>query len=445
MSQRTYRVIFQGCVLLCIVSVSLYVHKQWLQRKEPLHGKNARTRDEHQHYTQERHGPVKQSNFEPTAVQERRENVRMNQKKSTTKSKQKIYSNRYLLPVKPNPFGGANHQYRRFKKAIIMSVLTNRTLVMTPFFLSGGHVNGYTREHLRPFNVTFDADILSQVVPVATTGAFKRVCNRNNTKVVLWSGEREKYENVKNLIYTDMVDVDLPGEDEVTYLEQTQVDKMPSLTKDESCVALSIDSLMNIKFNNTEQIGLIEHLVDKHLVPAPNIVRIVSDLTKKICQGKQYLAYHWRNKTAEIICFFGRESKEHKCASQRKVIRKFAEISAEAVTNLMKSEQIECIYLACPLWALEMVDILSKLIPRASIFTSGDILGSTKYQTLLEDYYLLSLVEQEISMRAAVFVATTHSNWSSFVMANRVANGRTNYNIRSIVKLPEDIPSDLLR
>ncbi|XP_070546457.1 uncharacterized protein [Ptychodera flava] len=440
----TYRNIFQGCLLLCIVSASLYVHKQWVQRKELMHWKNARTGEEHQHSAQERHGTDSKTNGESTTVQEPRENARMKQKQPTATNKPKIYSNRYLLPVKPNPSGGANHQYRRFKKAIIMSVLTNRTLVMTPFFLSGGHVNGYTREHLRPFNVTFDADILSQVVPVAKIEAFKKVCNRNNTKVILWAGERKKYENIKKLIYTDMVEVDLPSEDEVINLEQTQLDKVASITANESCVALSIDGLMYIKFNNTEQTGQIEYLVDKYLVPAPNVVHIVNDLTKKICKGNQYLAYHWRNQSGEI-CFFGHERHENDCASQRKVIRKFAEISAEAVTNLMKSEQIECIYLACPLWALEMVDILSKRIPRASIFTSGDILGSPKYKTLLKDYYTLSLVEQEISMRGAVFVATTHSSWSKFVMANRVANGRTNYDIKDMVKRLHDIPPALLR
>ncbi|XP_070546235.1 uncharacterized protein [Ptychodera flava] len=444
MLPRTYRNIFQGCVLLCIVFASLYVHKQWLQGNELMHWKNARTGDEHQHSAQERHGTDSKNNVESTTVQEPRENARMKQKQSTATDKPKIYSNRYLLPFRPNAMGGANHQYRRFKKAIIMSALTNRTLVMTPFFLHGGHVGGYTKEHLRPFNATFDADMLSQVVPVATIEAFKRVCNRNNTKVILWAGEREQYENIKKLIYTDMVEVDLPSEDEVINLEQMQLDKVAPITKHESCVALSIDGLLHTKFNNTEQIGQLEYLVDKYLVPAPNVVRIVNDLTNKICQGKQYLAYHWRNQSAEMICFFGRERHENDCASQRKVIRKFAEISAEAVTNLMRKEQIECIYLACPLWALDMVDILSKRIPRASIFTSGDILGSPKYQTLLEDYYTLSLVEQEISMRAAVFVATTHSNWSNFVTANRRTNGRSNYNIKDIVKLPDNIPPALL-
>ncbi|XP_070546166.1 uncharacterized protein [Ptychodera flava] len=298
MSQRTYRNILQGCVLLCVVSTSLYVHKQWLQRKELMHWKNVRTGDEHQQSAQERHGPDAKNNVESTAVQDRRENVGMKPKQSTATNEPKIYSNRYLLPLRPNAMGGANHQYRRFKRGIMMSYLTNRTLVMTPFFLHGGHVAGYTKEHLRPFNATFDADMLSQVVPVATIGAFKSVCNRNNTKVILWAGEREKYKNVRKLIYTDMVEVDLPSEDEVINLEQMQLDKVVSITKTESCVALSIDELVHIKFNNTEQ---LQNLIDKHLVPAPNVVRIVDDLTKKICQGKQYLAYHWRNQSAEMM------------------------------------------------------------------------------------------------------------------------------------------------
>ncbi|XP_070546164.1 uncharacterized protein [Ptychodera flava] len=443
MSQRTYRVIFQGCVLLCIVSASLYVHKQWLQGTELMHWKNVITGEKQQHFAQERHGPDKKNSVESAAVQEPRKNVQIKQKQSTATNKPKIYSNRYLLPFRPNAAGGCNHQYWRFKRGIMMSYLTNRTLVMTPFFLHGGHVAGYTREHLRPFNATFDADMLSKVVPVATIEAFKRVCNRNNTKVILWPGERERYDKIKKSIYTDMVEVDLPSEDKVIILEQMQLDKVVSITENETCVALSIDELLHVKFNNTEQ---LQNLIDKYLVPAPKVVRIVNDLTKKICHGKQYLAYHWRNQSAEVVCFFGRGGNEKECASRRKVIRRVAEVSAEAVTDLMKKEQIECIYLACPLWALEMVDILSKRIPRASIFTSGDILGSTKYQTLLEDYYTLSLVEQEICMRAAIFVGTVHSNWSGMVKANRAVNGRTSHKIRDIiVKLPEDVPSGLLR
>ncbi|XP_070546433.1 uncharacterized protein [Ptychodera flava] len=288
--------------------------------------------------------------------------------------------------------------------------------------------------------------MLSQVVPVATIEAFKRVCNQNNIKVILWPMEATKYEIVKKLIYTDIIDVDLPSKDKVTILEHTQIDQMVSITENESCVALSIDGLEQaIKFVDSKQLGQLQHLADKHLTPSPNIVHIANDLTKKICPGRRYLAYHWRNKTAEMACFFGHERHENECAWRRKEIRKFAEISAEAVTDLMKSEQIECIYLACPLWALEMVDILSKRIPRASIFTSGDILGSKKYKTLLDDYYKLSLVEQEICLRAAVFVASHDSSWSKFVVANREANGKTNYNIKTLVKLPHDLPPGLIR
>ncbi|XP_070547084.1 uncharacterized protein [Ptychodera flava] len=157
-----------------------------------------------------------------------------------------------------------------------------------------------------------------------------------------------------------------------------------------------------------------------------------------ICHGESYVVFHWRNRSAEMPCFFGRD-KGIPCADLLKEIRKVAEQACDAIADLMKRENIKCIYVACPLWSLEIIDILSKRIPRKDIFISGDLDVPDKFKRYFEDYYMLSLVDQEIAARAAIFISQGSSNWSDFVKELRDTSGRVTYNIRELAGIPADV------
>ncbi|XP_070547062.1 uncharacterized protein [Ptychodera flava] len=349
------------------------------------------------------------------------------------------FRRRYVLPIKTRMGGGSNSQFEKFKKAVVFSLLTNSTLVMPPFFLHGGHVLGFTSDHIRPFNETFDVDFLAELLPVATVEHFKDICTKHNTIVTGWNVTSINYNHTSRFLYGNIIGIELPSDDALINFDfGCSLDDILLTLRNKRCVALSMDSVLGINIPNEKREQMLT-TVSEHLSRSPKIKHAVDHISGTICPEERYLAFHWRNKSTEGPCFFGREHRDDECATAKKVVRELADLAADAVSDLMKREHIKCIYVACPLWSLEIVDVLSERLPRKNIYISEDLYISPNYKPLLDDYYTLSLVEQEIAYRAAIFVAAGYSNWSDFVSEGRKAIGRTNYNIRELAKIPDDV------
>ncbi|XP_070547094.1 uncharacterized protein [Ptychodera flava] len=341
---------------------------------------------------------------------------------------------RYLLPVKSAISGGASFQYKRLKVAVRFALLTNRTLVLTPFVLDGGHVRGFSEDRVRSFESTFDVKKAEALLPLATINQYIHECNDKRSTVLAWNFYGERYETVREKLFQPILGINLPEADQVHPLpNNNDFDEVGAETENETCVALSVDG----HFIATKPLidDDIAKTINKGLTPAEEIRIVGKYFSDRICQGESYLAYHWRNMSAEMPCFFGRENKEVSCADRLKEIRKLAEIASDSVVDLVMKENVKCLYVACPLWSLEIVDILSKRMPRKDIIISGDLDVPDEYKPYFEDYYFLALVEQEIAFHAAIFISAGKSNWSDFVKGRRESEGKVTYNIRELAGL----------
>ncbi|XP_070546956.1 uncharacterized protein [Ptychodera flava] len=353
----------------------------------------------------------------------------------------------YLLPTKTKTSGGANSQYNRLKSAIILSMLTNRTLVLNPFFLHGGQVRGYTAEHLRSFQDTFDVEILSELVPVASIEEYKQTCNQSSIQVIGWDIDKTHYEKANQAIYGDILNMNLPPYDEAFIFDAgIEIGKIRSKLNDEPCVAYSLDGFFGAKLGKVEK-GEIEKVVSKYLVRSQTIRHVVDSISEEVCDGDRYLAFHWRNKSAEMPCFFhgGKGEKADLCTSSIREIREAAYIAVDAIVDLMARERINCIYVACPLWSMKIIDIFAERMPRQNIFNSLRLPDTGKFKRYLQDYYFMSLIEQEIAYRAEIFISAGHSNWSQFVSEGRAVRERVTYNIHDLADFPESVSRNMVR
>ncbi|XP_077868610.1 uncharacterized protein LOC144359234 [Saccoglossus kowalevskii] len=234
---------------------------------------------------------------------------------------------RYLLGLQRYGTGGQNAQYSGFVNAVLFALITNRTLVLTPFFVHGGHVRGYSLEHMKQFNETFNVSRLNELLPLTTMEHYKSACNAYNTKVLTWNSIN--YESSSHAML-NFFGLKLPAERNLT--------KLSSMT--------------------------------------------------------------WKQ--------------------------------LASVAAMMVRSNFTCIYVACPQWSLGIVDRLAMKIPRDRIHTLRDLERDPNSIMFLDDYYLSSLVEQEICYRSDVFLAATFSTWSDYVRYERVSAGRPTYYVNEL-------------
>nr|XP_006825530.1 PREDICTED: uncharacterized protein LOC100368607 [Saccoglossus kowalevskii] len=334
---------------------------------------------------------------------------------------------RYLLPIQRSGGGGTNTQYFNFANAVMLAILTNRTIVLTPFFLHGGHTRGYIGSNMRSFNNTFNEQTLSRIVPVATIDEFKKHC-QGSISVLSWERIEAKYMKTRETVFKNILKIkNLPLYDELNIIRGTpHPDAVASIHKDEPCLSIYRPHEMhaNITVLNYD----LEKHVHSHLIRSEKIQHYADTISKHICGGRPYLAFHWRNKTTENGCIFDRYEKQGNlntsCTNRLPEVALLAEYASTAIADIMKKLKIHCIYVATPEWSKTILHMLGKQIPRVNIYSTSDIIDVEDLSSLRDDYYSLSLVEQEICYRADYFIASCKSHWSKFVMADRVVAGK---------------------
>ncbi|XP_002736503.1 uncharacterized protein LOC100370466 [Saccoglossus kowalevskii] len=336
----------------------------------------------------------------------------------------------FLLGIQRSDSGGQNNQYLAMEKVIVMALLSNRTLVMTPFFLHGGHVRGYSTEHMRQFNDTFDVKILNELLPLATVDEFREKCTSKETKVVTWN--LSAYQRSKEKLFDSELEIRLPDNDDVIMMKKVDIHRLEEIVNHAPCLGIYQSSRSRLQVNNTEE------MLDKvrtHLRRSANVRNVTDRLLTGFCGGKPYLAMHWRNKSAEMPCYFQRDA--NKCNKVKSQLSEVVPNITQAVAKLMKQRNISCLYISCPEWSLSILDHFSKVLPSEKVFSLRDLPVNKDNTGIMKDYYFKSLVEQEICYRSEIFLAARMSSWSEFVVNERNINHKRTYLIRQLPGVPE--------
>nr|XP_006824954.1 PREDICTED: uncharacterized protein LOC102805113 [Saccoglossus kowalevskii] len=343
-------------------------------------------------------------------------------------------SARYLLPIFKRSMGGSNCQYNAFKNAIKLAYETKRAVVLTPFFLHGGYVTGqYNLDNMRDFNETFNAKRLDKLLPVATLDKFKEVCNHGETKVVTWDiGPPGHYEETRKTRFGEYYGINLPPAAEVVDPTRTTSEEV-NVFDQSPCAAFYNPRVINIEFENEAKLS---RDVDLHLVRTPNVLALADELSEYICDGEPYLALHWRNRSAEKPCVFGSKQESY-CQQLQAVMSELAKDASVAIRRFMDQRNIQCMYVAYPSWSKEIIDHLGRNIDRKKIYTADNITSNVRASQIKDDFYLFSLLEQEICSRSEVFLGAGLSLWSQFVAEERLANDKESYYTHQIMGISD--------
>nr|XP_006824886.1 PREDICTED: uncharacterized protein LOC100374251 [Saccoglossus kowalevskii] len=188
-----------------------------------------------------------------------------------------------------------------------------------------------------------------------------------------------------------------------------------------------------------------QKIIDEHLVRSTWVKQITDVARADICEGRPYLALHFRNKTGEG-CHFFLDVRGSECEALIPTISYVADIVTVIVVDYMQKFRLDCLYVAHPLWSYEIVDHLAAKIPRRNIYTSADISAEKhpELELFKEDMYFLSLLEQEICARSSAFIGCGRSNWSIFVWKERLAAGRVaSYLLKQMPGIPKELQAHL--
>ncbi|XP_070574423.1 uncharacterized protein [Ptychodera flava] len=331
---------------------------------------------------------------------------------------------KFLLPVLKMWGGGNNVQFQSFKNVIMFALYLNRTVVLTPFYEHGGHArDGYTLpETLRLFEDTFDVDRLRALVPVATVEEYRASCPEMDF-VLFWNTTYWEYTSD---LYQDNLNIDLPPLEDAERVPPNSWEVLQRRNDELPCVGYYDPHRYTVEVPQ-EDVEFLQRKIDRYLVRALHIKQAADRVLRDVCNGKPYMALHYRNKTGEG-CHFFLDVRREQCALLVPAISEAAVALATTVANYMVQHGLECLYVAHPLWSSEIIKHLSAEIPRENIYDSRSIYESQRYGLALfkSDMYFLSLLEEEICLRADAFIGSMVSNWSKFVVRERESVGRGN-------------------
>ncbi|XP_006818413.1 uncharacterized protein LOC102808223 [Saccoglossus kowalevskii] len=327
----------------------------------------------------------------------------------------------YLLPVIHK--GGQNVQFNSFKKAAAFALLRNRTIVLTPFFFHGGDERGWTIQHWREFNMTFDTAELQKIVPVATLSEFKRECD-GKMKALITS----HYRIYKaNLTLNRLLHLKPVAYNNTVKTSRYVYDKL--IFDDEPCLALLLPHYLDMPKKE------VSDLIDSHFVRAPIIKRAVDTVLRHACQGGHMMALHWRNRTGETCFHFSAADKvKEKCRKAIPEAAIAAEMVAHSVKWHMEKENTTCLFVAHPHYSKPAIDYFKKVIPGYRVIDS-DIareLKAPETDRIKNDMYLMSLFDQEMCYRSKLFLRQRYSSWSDFIEEQRNVIGTSTMRIAQL-------------
>ncbi|XP_070579157.1 uncharacterized protein [Ptychodera flava] len=199
----------------------------------------------------------------------------------------------------------------------------------------------------------------------------------------------------------------------VLFEESAETDKM-------KCLGMfGFGAFANMQIPAKENISFS---IQKHLVRSKEIRDIAEKIAALICDGKPYLAMHFRNKSGESMrCRQWNGTCQFKMSQ---LSQNVANIVVD-IKMLIKQRKSPCLYVAYPIkYSSAVVNILKEgkletIVDQTTIFN----IGFPNMDVFKADNYMLSLLEQEICQRADLFIAWSRSSWSTNVRRRR--NGET--------------------
>ncbi|XP_077868277.1 uncharacterized protein LOC102807194 [Saccoglossus kowalevskii] len=307
---------------------------------------------------------------------------------------------------------------------------------------------GEVPEGERLFRDTFDVEQLSQLIDVATIEEFRYACHGSADVVLMWPYTDKRKTKRSFIKYTKVYEYMRVLVKNVTRISLPKVTSIPESKEASLQLYRSSKNFKCVVMYNTNDF-LQEELKSEH--EAYTMIEIASYLKKsrhiryavdramtKFCNGGSYAAIHWRNKTGESCRVGLRANREDiTCEDHIQLLNDNSATIARAVHDAMKKDGLDCLYLAYPPYSEDILEYMAAEIPK--VYTVSDILVHGIPEYMQEDEYYLSLIDQEMASRAALFMASGSSNWSDFVVDERKANGKKNIFIGNLRGIPSSI------
>ncbi|XP_070558153.1 uncharacterized protein [Ptychodera flava] len=326
---------------------------------------------------------------------------------------------RYLLPIEYYN-SGPNYLYNLYKCAIVMAMYQKRSIVELPFPDHFGQHALDKRSRLRTFNATFDLSELKSVVGTISIDEFKKRCNNSVDAVLMyperpWDDEEAThiYENYElhREVFASLHGIRLPKGSKVPTKGVLYSDGSGSPSERMKC--LGMFSMLKFRHVNLPDQENITAKMVNHFKRAKNVRQIAQRTMEKLCEKRNYLSIHWRNKSGEGC----RPNRPGPCHDSVRAFNENAKNIIPDIKVLMAEHGLSCVYVAHDTYSKEIVRILQKgTVPR--VYDQDSILTPNGTDmAMFQDPYFMSLLEQEICLQSGLFLSTTNSNWSSFVTA----------------------------
>ncbi|XP_077867654.1 uncharacterized protein LOC144356980 [Saccoglossus kowalevskii] len=104
----------------------------------------------------------------------------------------------------------------------------------------------------------------------------------------------------------------------------------------------------------------------------------------------------------------------------------------------MNKAHLFCMYIAFPPFTKRILDIIGDNIP--NYFTKQDIVNLVPHiAEYKDDNYVISLVEQELAIRAVEFIGCQGSAWTDQVVKARTQIRKKSVMINSLPGVPRDV------
>ncbi|XP_070554990.1 uncharacterized protein [Ptychodera flava] len=339
----------------------------------------------------------------------------------------RTHTSGYLMPALIFLASGPQNNYMRFKHVLPLVALQNRTLVAYPI---RNHKTQDNASEARNLSETFDIELLKKFVPVVTPYEFFRLCN--GSAVVLDQGRGARGNLLKEIHRDTGLLFHAIKLNRANSKNASTFARRPSSLWKYPCI---IYRPRSAPYHNVAQWKKTSKEAYHHLKKAPYLRSMGDEGERHICKGKEYLAFHWRNRSGEWCTTWGRK---HLCNFTRLNLVSESPQLVKAFQNFMKLKNISCVYLAFPPFAKRMYDILRPHIPQ--LYTKEDLIKTVpSIAAYKNDNFVISLVEQEIVKRAVIFIGCSQSAWTKFAKFERADMNRSTIYLTAIKHMPKEV------
>ncbi|XP_070555268.1 uncharacterized protein [Ptychodera flava] len=344
-------------------------------------------------------------------------------------------SNTYIFPILLGN-QGLNNQLIGFKMSVVLAMYTNRTLVLAPFFDEQKH-----SLRVRNINEVVDLEHLRELLPTVPMEEFKKQCNGKFE--VLFSGinmsnalTSEQYNgylksvNTKVRLSKNLTGIEVgdfqkePGI--LTELPGNLPDGQHSLktfkTKglfesDSNCAGVVYPYGLMVRFYYYDYVPVFA----QYLRRPPEIRQMADSFIWEVINSRNFLGIHWRFDDAWKVTWCKTGVQDQKVKENCNVLLMSDEKSMVArIVSIMKENSISSAYLSSPPAAQDKFIIeLKKEVP--NVYNRYDLLGISilGLDFDLDDNFRLSLLEQEICAKSALFIGSRMSAWTDIVAEDR--------------------------